>query len=80
VRTIAIPRDLILGDTGESWVGVDPVQGVTVIRNLFDSIEKNGLRALKAALAGKTTDDKALALAKGMFGTATKINALSVYH
>ncbi|AAL83063.1 internal head protein [Pseudomonas phage vB_Pae10145-KEN51] len=78
VRTIAIPRDLILGDTGESWVGVDPVQGVTVIRNLFDSIEKNGLRALKAALAGKTTDDKALALAKGMFGTATKINANGV--
>ncbi|MFO5855036.1 hypothetical protein, partial [Klebsiella pneumoniae] len=57
VRTIAIPRDLILGDTGESWVGVDPVQGVTVIRNLFDSIEKNGLRALKAAFPGTTTDD-----------------------
>lgn len=73
-RTIAIPRELILGDTGESWVGVDPVQGVTIIRTLFDSIEKNGPRALKAALAGKTTDDKALALAKGMFGTATKVN------
>ncbi|MFO5836926.1 hypothetical protein ACLBSM_33085, partial [Klebsiella pneumoniae] len=41
-------------------------------------IGKNGLRALKAALAGKTTDDKALALAKGMFGTATKINANGV--
>ncbi|MFO5452824.1 hypothetical protein ACLBO7_30165, partial [Klebsiella pneumoniae] len=54
------------------------MQRVSLIRILFDSIEKNGLRALKAALAGKTTDDKALALAKGMFGTATKINANGV--
>ncbi|MFO5979640.1 hypothetical protein ACLBSL_33740, partial [Klebsiella pneumoniae] len=35
-------------------------------------------RSLTAALAETTTDDKALALAKGMFGTATKINANGV--